>query len=72
MSDLNENEGQIDYPFAFGFLRSKVKMIIEEELFEEGLDDGINEHPLMRKFREAVVEARQEGRKYFKHKQLRE
>jgi len=66
MSDLNENEGPVDYAFAFGFLRAKVKMIIEEELFKEGLADGINEHPLEKKFREAVVEARLEGQKHFK------
>ncbi len=62
MNDLNENEGQVDYAFAFGYLRSKVQRLIDEEL----LDEVLRDKRLKKKFREAVAEARLEGQKHFK------
>lgn len=58
-----EHEGEVSYAYAFGYLRSKVRRLIEEEL-PDVVHPGVT-HSLQKKIQEAVEEAKQEGRKHF-------
>jgi hypothetical protein len=68
-----EREGEVSYAYAFGYLRSKVRRLIEEELpdwyFSAGGQTFVVTpeviHFLQKKIQEAVEEAKQEGRKHF-------
>ncbi len=59
-----EREGEVSYAYAFGYLRSKVRRLIEEELPEFVVSPEVI-HFLQKKIQEAVEEAKQEGRKHF-------
>ena len=58
-------EDRIDYPFAYGFLESRIKAIVKRELDPDIFTIG-NRAKISQLITEAIEEARQEGKEHFK------
>ena len=65
MDQNKAEEDRIDYPFAYGFLESKIKAIVKRELDPDVFTIG-NHTKVSELITEAIEEARQEGKDHYK------
>jgi len=65
MDQDKAGEDRIDYPFAYGFLESRIKAIVKRELDPDVFTIG-NHTKVSQLITEAIEEARAEGREHFK------